>query len=83
MIGPAVLSPDALAAAAARFAARGAEPLPLSIPDEAAGVWLAGNVPLFDCPDEGIADTFAFRWWTYRKHLRRTVDGWEIGRAHV
>ena len=37
------------------------------------------EIPLFECPDEDIERTYYFRWWTYRKHLRRTKDGgWAV-----
>ena len=39
-------------------------------------LWSIGReIPLFECPDEDIERTYYFRWWTYRKHLRRTKDG--------
>lgn len=44
-------------------------------------VWGIGRqIPLFECPDEDIERTYYFRWWTYRKHLRRTKDskGWVV-----
>ena len=38
--------------------------------------WTIGkHIPLFECPDEDIERTYYFRWWTYRKHLRRTASG--------
>ena len=40
--------------------------------------FLKGNVPLFECPDEVITRTYYFRWWTYRKHLRKTAAGWVV-----
>lgn len=36
---------------------------------------IGAKVPLFECPDEDIERTYYFRWWTYRKHLRRTEGG--------
>lgn len=33
------------------------------------------EIPLFECPDKDIERTYYFRWWTYRKHIRRTKDG--------
>ena len=41
---------------------------------------IGGLIPLFECPDEDIERTYYFRWWTYRKHLRRVKDGkgWAI-----
>ena len=41
-----------------------------------AAQWSVGReIPLFECPDEDIERTYYFRWWTYRKHLRKTKDG--------
>ena len=38
--------------------------------------WTIGReIPLFECPDEDIERTYYFRWWTYRKHLRKTANG--------
>jgi len=35
-------------------------------------------IPLLDCPDEDLERTYFFRWWTYRKHLRKSPDGWVV-----
>lgn len=40
--------------------------------------FLTGNIPLFECPDEDFERTYYFRWWTFRKHLKRTPDGWVV-----
>jgi hypothetical protein len=37
--------------------------------------WMATNVPFFDCPDEQFEKIYYFRWWTYRKHIRRSPHG--------
>jgi hypothetical protein len=37
--------------------------------------WLSGNVPLFECPDSAIEKIYYYRWWTFRKHLKQTPDG--------
>ena len=49
-----------------------------SIPNAAAADFLADAVPRFECPDAEIERTYYFRWWTYRKHLRQTPDGWVV-----
>lgn len=49
-----------------------------AFPNAKALEFLQGNVPLFDCPDEDIRRTYYFRWWTFRKHLKQTLDGWVI-----
>lgn len=49
-----------------------------AIPNSAAEAYLSQNAPRFECPDEEIERTYYFRWWTYRKHLRHTPDGWVV-----
>ena len=40
--------------------------------------WLKNEIPIFTCPDKTIEQTYYFRWWTYRKHVRSTPDGYVI-----
>lgn len=40
--------------------------------------WLEQEIPLFECPDKEIEETYYFRWWTYRKHIKNTEDGYVI-----
>ena len=40
--------------------------------------WMVDNVPLFDCPDAQLAETYYFRWWTYRKHIKQTPAGFVV-----
>ncbi|MXV15187.1 MGH1-like glycoside hydrolase domain-containing protein [Hufsiella ginkgonis] len=37
--------------------------------------WLSANIPLFDCPDSAIQKVYYYRWWTFRKHLKQTPEG--------
>jgi len=37
--------------------------------------WLSGQIPLFECPDEVLEQNYYYRWWTYRKHLVKTPEG--------
>ena len=46
-----------------------------AIPNSRAYEWLAENIPLLECPDAALEETYYFRWWTYRKHLKDTPDG--------
>jgi hypothetical protein len=48
------------------------------IANNAAADWMAGNVPLFECPDKEIEEIYHFRWWTFRKHIKETPDGFVI-----
>ena len=49
-----------------------------AFPNEKAWEFLKDNIPLFECPDADIEQTYYFRWWTYRKHVKQTPDGWVI-----
>jgi hypothetical protein len=40
--------------------------------------FLKNNIPLFECPDKDIETIYYFRWWTYRKHIKQTPDGFII-----
>ena len=51
---------------------------PQAIRNDAAWAFLAANAPRFECPDPDLERTYWFRWWTFRKHLRRTPDGFVI-----
>ncbi len=48
------------------------------IPNDKATEFLKSNVPLFECPDATIEQTYYFRWWTYRKHIKQTPDGFVV-----
>lgn len=43
-----------------------------------AKTFILDNVPLIDIPDKDIEETYYFRWWTYRKHIKNTEDGFVI-----
>ena len=49
-----------------------------SIPDAKAWDFLRTNIPWFECPDKQFEQTYYFRWWTYRKHLKLTPTGWIV-----
>ncbi len=48
------------------------------IPNTGAWAFLKDNIPLLDCPDKQIEEIYYFRWWTFRKHIKRTPDGFII-----
>jgi hypothetical protein len=37
--------------------------------------WLQKNIPRFECPDREVEEIYYFRWWTFRKHLKETTNG--------
>lgn len=60
------------------FNANDHELYPQFITNKKSWDFLSTNIPLFDCPDSMIERTYYFRWWTYRKHLKKTPDGFVI-----
>lgn len=48
------------------------------VPNEKSWDFLSQNIPLFECPDKQLEQTYYFRWWTYRKHLKQTPAGYII-----
>jgi hypothetical protein len=48
------------------------------IPNQDAWEFLTNNIPLLDCPDADIERTYYFRWWTFRKHLKKTPTGFIV-----
>lgn len=48
------------------------------IPNAKVWEWMVANVPLFDCPDSQIEETYYFRWWTFRKHIKQTPQGYVV-----
>ena len=45
------------------------------VTNDKAYAWLSQNIPLFECPDTTIEKIYYYRWWTIRKHLKQTPDG--------
>jgi hypothetical protein len=73
-----VLTPEAFKPYVEKFNAEDEELYANAYPNSVASDFLAANIPLFQCPDVDLERTYYFRWWTYRKHLRQTPDGWVI-----
>ena len=42
-----------------------------TIPNSDSWEWMKQNIPFFDSPDEDMVRTYYFRWWTYRKHIKK------------
>ncbi len=40
--------------------------------------WMKNRIPLLQCPDKTIEKIYYFRWWTYRKHIKKTPEGFII-----
>ncbi|MFW5830660.1 MAG: MGH1-like glycoside hydrolase domain-containing protein [Prolixibacteraceae bacterium] len=47
-------------------------------PNKLAYSFLSENIPLFECPDKEREKIYYFRWWIYRKHIRKTKMGYVV-----
>ena len=45
------------------------------VPNAQSFEWLSANIPLLECPDEVIEQNYYYRWWSFRKHLVKTPEG--------
>ncbi len=70
-----VLTPEAMEGYVAGFSSNDQELYRQHIPNDRAVAWLGRNIPLFDCPDKAIEEIYYFRWWTFRKHIKETPEG--------
>lgn len=59
----------------ASFCENDTEVHPTLISNEAAEAFLEEQIPHLDCPDKELERIYYFRWWTFRKHLRKTPRG--------
>jgi hypothetical protein len=76
--GQEVLTPALFQNYVERFNSEDREIYSQAYPNAKASEFLSQNIPLFECPDKTLEQTYYFRWWTYRKHLKETPDGWVI-----
>jgi len=47
-----------------------------AIPNSKANEWMEKNVPLFECPQDNFEEMYYYRWWTLRKHIKKTPVGY-------
>lgn len=53
-----------------------------AVPNAAAEDWLLARAPRIAVPDAEIQRTYYFRWWVYRKHVKRTPEGFVLTEFH-
>lgn len=59
-----------------RFNTMEDEPIIQAIPNSESWEWMEKNIPLFESPDKTMEEIFYFRWWTLRKHIKETPQGY-------
>jgi hypothetical protein len=72
---PPVVKPDRFQRYVDEFNALTPKTADNHVDDAGAWVWMADNVPWFECPDPALERTYYFRWWTFRKHIKQTRSG--------
>ena len=75
---PLVLRPETFQPYVETFNRQDREHVTTLIPNAQSWDWIRQNTPLFECPDKDIEQTYYFRWWTYRKHIKQTPQGYVV-----
>ncbi len=71
----AVLKPDTFAHHIEKFNAMEDENITNFISNADSWSWLQKAIPFFECPDKDVEEIYYFRWWSFRKHLEQTTNG--------
>lgn len=72
----AILKYDDYAHYAETFNTMEDENIVTTIPNAQSSEWMRANIPLFDCPQKNFEEMYYYRWWTLRKHIKRTPVGY-------
>ncbi len=70
-----VLKPDSFAHYAQYFNSMEDENVTNFISNADSWPWLKKEIPFFECPDREVEEMYYFRWWSFRKHLEQTPNG--------
>lgn len=61
-----------------RFNEQDEEIITQHINNEEAYIWMKEQIPYFECSDSETEETWYFRWWVYRKHIKKTPEGFIV-----
>ncbi|MGS2760914.1 MGH1-like glycoside hydrolase domain-containing protein [Sinomicrobium sp. M5D2P9] len=75
---PAVLKAEDFEHYAAYFNRMEDENIRQAIPNDSAWTWMKDNIPLFECPQDNFEEMYYYRWWSVRKHIKNTPEGYGI-----
>ena len=73
-----LLKPEAFAHHIERFNTMENENVTNFVSNAKSWEWLRENIPFFECPDREIEEIYYFRWWSFRKHLKHTTNGFVL-----
>ena len=69
------LSPEVMTLYVAHFNAMEDENVTNVVSNAASLAWLQKEIPVLACPDQEVEEMYYFRWWSFRKHLVQTTNG--------
>lgn len=49
-----------------------------AIPNDSSWKWMEQNIPLFETSQKSFEEMYYYRWWTARKHIKETPEGYAI-----
>jgi hypothetical protein len=49
-----------------------------AVPNSRAWTWMKSSIPLFECPQDNFEEIYYYRWWTLRKHIGETPQGYTM-----
>jgi hypothetical protein len=70
-----ILKPDFFAHYVAYFNSMEDENVTNHISNADSWSWLQKEIPFFECPDQEVEQMYYFRWWSFRKHIEQTPNG--------
>lgn len=70
-----VLKPDSFAHHIEHFNAMDEENVTNLVSNADSWKWLQKEIPFFECPDREVEEMYYYRWWSFRKHLEKTPEG--------
>jgi len=70
-----VLKPDSFSHYIDRFNSMEDENVTNFVSNANSWNWLSKEIPFFECPDREVEEMYYFRWWSFRKHLEKTPNG--------
>ncbi len=73
---------EALKQYVASFNSTDEETIVQAIPNAQAEEWLMKHIPRVLLPEPMLEQTYYFRWWLFRKHIKHTPDGTVITEFH-
>jgi hypothetical protein len=73
---PAILNADDYKRHVDYFNTMEDENIAQAIPNAQSWNWMKENIPLFECPQENFEEIYYYRWWTLRKHIKDTPQGY-------